>query len=148
MGRASQTLRKGGVARPLRRARRPMSTPSRSLLAGRAAGMRVAPTTTEALLWNELRGSRLGVAFRRQVVIGRRIADFCAPSVKLVVEVDGGYHAGRPVRGRRRGRVTRSWRWFLARVASGELRGQSARPRIAYVHCAIRDETPHGAQAK
>ncbi len=29
---------------------------------------------------------------RRQVPIGRYIADFVAPSVKLVVEVDGGYH--------------------------------------------------------
>ncbi len=52
--------------------------------------MRVAPTTTEAL-----RGSRLGVAFRRQVVLGEFIADFIAPSVRLVVEVDGGCHAHR-----------------------------------------------------
>jgi very-short-patch-repair endonuclease len=36
------------------------------------------------------------VAFRRQVVVlGRYIADFLAPSVKLIVEVDGGCHAGR-----------------------------------------------------
>jgi len=55
--------------------------------------MRSAPTTTEALLWQALRGSRLGVAFRRQVVIGEYIADFVAPSARLVVEVDGAYHA-------------------------------------------------------
>ena len=30
--------------------------------------------------------------FRRQVVLGRYIADFFAAEVKLVVEVDGGYH--------------------------------------------------------
>ena len=40
-------------------------------------------------------GGRLGVAFRRQVPIGRFIVDFCAPGVGLVVEVDGAYHAGR-----------------------------------------------------
>jgi very-short-patch-repair endonuclease len=57
--------------------------------------MRAAPTTSEAVLWEALRGSRLGVGFRRQVPIGRYIADFCAPSARLVVEVDGGYHAQR-----------------------------------------------------
>ncbi len=55
--------------------------------------MRAALTTTEALLWQELRGCRLGVCFRRQVPVGARyIADFCAPSIALIVEVDGGYH--------------------------------------------------------
>jgi very-short-patch-repair endonuclease len=57
--------------------------------------MRQHPTPSEARLWCELRGSRLGVAFRRQVVIGRYIADFCAPAARLVVEVDGGFHQGR-----------------------------------------------------
>jgi very-short-patch-repair endonuclease len=34
-----------------------------------------------------------GVAFKRQVPLGERyIADFFAPSVALVVEVDGGVH--------------------------------------------------------
>jgi very-short-patch-repair endonuclease len=34
--------------------------------------------------------------FRRQVPVGARfIADFRAPSIKLIVEVDGGYHARR-----------------------------------------------------
>ena len=70
----------------------------RPLLHVHAAAMRAAPTTSEALLWEALRGSRLGAGFRRQVPIGRYIADFAAPSARLVVEVDGGYHAGR-VRG-------------------------------------------------
>lgn len=37
-----------------------------ALLAERAYGMRHAATASEALLWRHLRGSRLGVAFRRQ----------------------------------------------------------------------------------
>jgi len=49
----------------------------------------------EAALWRELSGSKLGVAFRRQVVVGEFIADFMAPSVKLIVEVDGRCHASR-----------------------------------------------------
>jgi len=50
-------------------------------------------TRSEARLWEAIRGRQLGVAFRRQVPLaGRFIVDFLAPRVKLVVEVDGGYH--------------------------------------------------------
>jgi Protein of unknown function (DUF559) len=54
---------------------------------------RAAPTTSEALLWEALRGSQLGVGFRRQVPIGRYIVDFAAPGV------------GRGARGRGRCRL-------------------------------------------
>ncbi len=60
-----------------------------------ASAMRHAPTRSEEALWRALFSKQLGLSFRRQVVIGRRIADFVAPSVKLVVEVDGGYHRDR-----------------------------------------------------
>ena len=50
----------------------------------------------EALMWNALRDRRFrGIKFRRQHVLHPFIVDFYAPSLKLVVEVDGGYHAGR-----------------------------------------------------
>jgi len=43
------------------------------------------------------------VQFRRQVVIGAHIVDFCAPSVRLVVEVDGdALHAERVAADQRR----------------------------------------------
>ena len=54
----------------------------------RAQRMRHAPTASEAALWRRLRGRRLGVQFRRQVVLGRYIVDFVAPKARLVVEVD------------------------------------------------------------
>lgn len=74
-----------------------------SLLAERARAQRQAPTEEEALLWRSLRGRQLGVAFRRQAVIGgRRIADFLAPAQKVLVEVDGPYHARRRAADRRR----------------------------------------------
>lgn len=61
----------------------------------RARSLRRTPTDAERKLWAGLRGDQLGVRFRRQLVIGQSfIADFCAPSIKLVVEVDGGQHAG------------------------------------------------------
>ncbi len=63
------------------------------LLAGRAASMRRAPTSSEARLFEALRAGQLGVSFRRQVpLLGRFIADLLAPEVRLVVEVDGLYH--------------------------------------------------------
>ena len=61
----------------------------------RAAYMRHHPTTSELVLWQCLKASQLGVGFRRQVVIGSYIVDFLAPSVRLVIEVDGGYHEER-----------------------------------------------------
>jgi very-short-patch-repair endonuclease len=51
-------------------------------------------TPSEARLWSALSARKLGVQFRRQVPLaGRYIVDFCAPSVRLVVEVDGAGHA-------------------------------------------------------
>ena len=66
--------------------------PSRSpiVLAQRAAHMRAAPTPSEAALWAALRSGECGAAFRRQVpLLDRFIADFLAPSARLVIEVDG-----------------------------------------------------------
>jgi very-short-patch-repair endonuclease len=65
------------------------------LLAERAQALRQFPTVSERKLWLELRGGKLGVAFKRQVPLGRWIADFFAPAIGLVVEVDGGIHAFR-----------------------------------------------------
>lgn len=51
--------------------------------------MRFNPTPSEALLFSAIRGGRLGVTFRRQVVLGDFIVDFLARKARLVVEVDG-----------------------------------------------------------
>jgi len=93
-------------------AHRPRSSP---LIIARAHEMRASPTDTEEILWRELRGARLGVAFRRQVPLGRYVADFVAPAVKLVVEVDGGYHVRRAVADASRDR-------WLARIGYRVLR--------------------------
>ncbi|NUO54001.1 MAG: DUF559 domain-containing protein [Polyangiaceae bacterium] len=93
-----------------------MAYPSRTVLAHRAAGMRHAPTSTERLLWTRLNAGQLGVTFRRQYVIGRFIADFAAPGVRLVVEVDGGCHADRVARDARRDRELGRAGWRVVRV--------------------------------
>jgi hypothetical protein len=53
----------------------------RALLAQRAAGLRSSLTRSEQALWGLIRGKQLGVWFRRQVVLGRFIADL-PPSVR------------------------------------------------------------------
>lgn len=72
-------------------------------LAERAQAMRAAPTREEEMLWRALRRGQLGVQFRRQVPIGPRfVADFLALEARLIVEVDGAYHARRRSADRRR----------------------------------------------
>ncbi|MCW5751814.1 MAG: endonuclease domain-containing protein [Alphaproteobacteria bacterium] len=58
-----------------------------------ARALRASSTEAERRLWFALRDRRLGGhKFRRQVVIGRFIADFLCPAHRLVVELDGGQH--------------------------------------------------------
>ena len=99
------------------RRRFPQSRARAQVLSGRAAVFRSAPTLSEARLWQSLSGSQLGVGFRRQVVIGRYVADFVAPSAKLVVEVDGGFHARRVGADARRDRDLQRLGYRVLRVS-------------------------------
>ena len=57
--------------------------------------MRAEPSPAEAKLWEALKAGQAGALFRRQVRIGRFVADFSAPGLHLIVEVDGAYHRAR-----------------------------------------------------
>ncbi len=58
-----------------------------------ARRMRHAPTFHEGLLWKLLRNRRLEhLKFRRQVPLGRYVADFLCPRHRLIVEADGPFH--------------------------------------------------------
>ncbi len=57
-----------------------------------ARELRKAPTRSEEVFWDAVRGRRLGAKFRRQQVIERFVVDFFVPSHRLVVEIDGGVH--------------------------------------------------------
>jgi very-short-patch-repair endonuclease len=60
---------------------------------GRARALRREMTEAERRLWLMLRMRQVrGMRFRRQVPIGRYIADFACHEARLVVEVDGGQH--------------------------------------------------------
>ena len=76
----------------------------------RARRLRRQSTDAERALWSQLRDRRLeGVRFRRQAPIGWYIADFVSHERKLIVELDGGQHAGR------RAYDARRTRWLESR---------------------------------
>ena len=59
----------------------------------KARTLRTNMTDAEQLLWHHLRRRQiLGIQFFRQRPIGNCIADFYAPAIHLVIEVDGGQH--------------------------------------------------------
>jgi very-short-patch-repair endonuclease len=61
----------------------------------KARGLRTSSTDAEKKLWRLLRSRQFAsIKFRRQVPIGRWIVDFVAFQQKIIVEADGGQHAG------------------------------------------------------
>ena len=59
----------------------------------RARALRLEMTEAERRIWQMLRSRQMtGHKFRRQVPIGRYIADFVCHEARLIVEIDGGQH--------------------------------------------------------
>jgi very-short-patch-repair endonuclease len=112
---------------------RPTTPPSVEL---RARQLRSWLTPSEQLLWAAIRANRLGVQFRRQVVIGRFIVDFLAPALRLVVEVDGGYHARREHADARRDAKLRRRGYRVVRV-DAELVGKDLAAVLALLSAEI-----------
>jgi very-short-patch-repair endonuclease len=80
-----------------------------------ADARRLAPTAAEAELERILRalgGAALAGEFRREWPVGDWSLDFYFPTVRLAIEVDGGYH-----------RAQRRWRLDLAKNRDLEARG-------------------------
>jgi very-short-patch-repair endonuclease len=94
------------------------SRSSRSSIAAIAVERRRTPTLSERRLWERLKGSQLGVGFRREFVVGRFIVDLAAPSVRVAVEVDGGYHARIAARDACRDRGLARLGWRVLRLDS------------------------------
>ena len=58
-----------------------------------AIALRSNNTDPEKILWQKLRAKRFcGLKFRRQHPINQFIVDFYCDQLKLVIELDGGYH--------------------------------------------------------
>jgi very-short-patch-repair endonuclease len=88
-----------------------------------ARQMRAAPTEAERKLWWHLR-HRLptpGTHFRRQVRIGRYIADFVSHTKRIVVEVDGGQHVERTAQDMERTRFIESHGYRVLRYWNNDV---------------------------
>jgi very-short-patch-repair endonuclease len=120
------------------RSRRSKPSPKvEAVLAERAWAMRQFPTPSEAALGRALAGKRLGVAFRRQVVVGGKyIVDFLAPDAGLVVEVDGAAHRGRAAADARRDRFLLLLGYRVLRLAA-ELVERDLLAAVARVRAAL-----------
>ncbi len=70
-------------------------------------------TPAEKFLWQELRGNKLGVHFRRQQVIAGFIVDFYCHKAGLVLEVDGDIHDLQQEEDTRREKVLREMGYGL-----------------------------------
>lgn len=101
-----------------------------------AAQNRAAPTASEARLWSALNGGKLGVSFRRQVVLGNFIVDFLAPRVRLVVEVDGSYHSQRAAADARRDSKLHRLGYRVLRIPAALVTGD-LQAAVALVRAAV-----------
>lgn len=59
--------------------------------------MRRDSTRAEKILWEELRGKKLGVKFFRQYGVANYILDFYCPKFSLAIELEGEYHKDKEV---------------------------------------------------
>jgi very-short-patch-repair endonuclease len=90
-----------------------------------ARQMRASPTAAERKLWWHLR-HRLatpGIHFRRQVRIGRYIADFVCHAKRVVVEADGGQHGIRSAADEERTKVLEANGYRVLRYWNNDVMG-------------------------
>jgi len=91
----------------------------------RARSLRNSATEGEKKLWSELRQFKkyYGLHVRRQAPVGRYVVDFAIQSRRLVIEVDGEFHAQpeRQAADARRDKWLQSQGYRVIRIATGEL---------------------------
>jgi very-short-patch-repair endonuclease len=87
-----------------------------------ARRLRRQQTDAERNLWFKLRGYRLaGLKFRRQMSLNGFVVDFCCPSVKLIVELDGGQHVQQREQDARRTKDLEDSGYFVLRFWNNEV---------------------------
>jgi very-short-patch-repair endonuclease len=87
-----------------------------------AKQLRQEMTPQEHMLWQRLRRNGLkGFHFRRQQVIDGFVADFYCHRAGLVVEVDGGVHAGRVEYDRERDAILTARKLVVLRISNRDV---------------------------
>ena len=87
----------------------------------RARDLRLTDSLAEQKVWELLRAHRMvGLKFRRQHPVGPYFADFACVARKLVVEIDGEYHAFQREADSRRTDVLEQAGWRVIRFTASE----------------------------
>lgn len=101
-------------------------------------------TSAEGMLWDELKHSKTGFKFSRQIHIGEFFVDFCCRQHRLVIELDGEAHLGHEEEDARREEAIRGMGYEVLRFSNDEVRSSvkkvvaqilatlEARPRFRY----------------
>ena len=86
-------------------------------------------------LWQYLRGKRLGgYRFRRQQPLGQYILDFVCVEAKLVIEIDGGQHAGQTAYDETRTQYLQNLGFTVIRFWNNEVLQQTEAVLTAILH--------------
>ena len=81
-------------------------------------------TPEEVILWEELRSRRFRkFKFRRQVPVGRFVADFLCLSLHLIIEIDGGIHDDQQGHDKGREELLRKQGFRIIRCRNEEVQG-------------------------
>jgi very-short-patch-repair endonuclease len=90
-----------------------------------AKTLRTNQTEAEQRLWHHLRAHRfMDLKFKRQKPIGRYIVDFICVEQHLIIEIDGGQHAGQTEYDQRRDAWLRSQGYTVLRFWNHEVMQQ------------------------
>ena len=87
----------------------------------RARELRQEMTPAEKILWEQLRGNKLGVHLRRQQVIAGFIVDFYCHKAGLVIELDGSVHDGQVEDDARRDKALTEMGLQIVRIRNEEI---------------------------
>ena len=128
----SPQARRWGVAR--------RHYPRRALPTART--LRKPQTDAEALLWYYIRDKQLdGYKFRRQQPIGPYIVDFACLSKKILIELDGGHHAGQREQDEARDRFLRNEGYRVLRFWNNEV-FENCSGVLEAIRAAVKDPPP------
>jgi very-short-patch-repair endonuclease len=108
----------------------------------RALELRERMTPEERVIWQELRGNRLGAHFRRQQVLAPYIVDFYCHAARLVVEIDGSPHRAQQGYDRMRDDYFMRCGIRVLRLSNVSVRNDLASVTFA-IRAALRRENPN-----